>query len=75
MPIQSWGASFNFSVWYVELQGVDDPDVVRPCIRWYNRVSTALELGSFCSVGLISFQLVGVVYIGCGLVNVIVLSK
>src|SRR6218665_858454 len=40
VPIQSWGASFNFSIWYVELQGVDDPEVVRPCIRWYNTVST-----------------------------------
>ncbi|KAI0218378.1 Muskelin [Lamellibrachia satsuma] len=35
-PIQSWGNSFNFSVWYVALQGTDDPQVVKPCMNWYS---------------------------------------
>lgn len=39
MPIQAWGPSFNFSVWYVELHGMDDWKVVKPCMNWYNTVS------------------------------------
>uniref|UniRef100_T1J0F1 Muskelin N-terminal domain-containing protein n=1 Tax=Strigamia maritima TaxID=126957 RepID=T1J0F1_STRMM len=36
VPIQSWGPSFNFSIWYVELNGIDEWDVVHPCMNWYN---------------------------------------
>ncbi|XP_049964033.1 muskelin isoform X1 [Schistocerca serialis cubense] len=36
MPLQSWGPSFNFSIWFVELCGIDDWDVVKPCLDWYN---------------------------------------
>lgn len=36
VPIQTWGPSFNFSVWYVQLQGIDDSTVVKPCMNWYN---------------------------------------
>ena len=39
VPIQSWGPSFNFSIWYVELQGMDDTETVGPCMNWYNTVS------------------------------------
>ncbi|KAL4226060.1 Muskelin 1 [Mactra antiquata] len=35
VPIQTWGPSFNFSIWHVQLHGVDDSDVVRPCMNWY----------------------------------------
>lgn len=37
MPIQSWGPSFNFSIWYVCLTGIDDPIIVQPCIKWVNQ--------------------------------------
>ncbi|XP_044534950.1 muskelin [Gracilinanus agilis] len=37
-PLLSWGPSFNFSIWYVELNGIDDPDVVQPCLNWYSKV-------------------------------------
>ena len=40
VPIQSWGPSFNFSIWYVELAGVNEPHLVKPCMNWYNTVST-----------------------------------
>jgi len=33
LPLQPWGPSFNFSVWYVELRGCDDPEVVNPLIE------------------------------------------
>jgi hypothetical protein len=36
VPVQSWGPSFNFSIWYVELVGTQDWDAVKPCIQWYN---------------------------------------
>ena len=36
VPIQSWGPSFNFSIWYVELAGSNDWELVKPCIQWYN---------------------------------------
>lgn len=27
-PLESWGSNFNYSLWYVELHGIDDPLVV-----------------------------------------------
>ncbi|XP_061418708.1 muskelin isoform X2 [Lethenteron reissneri] len=39
VPILSWGPSFNFSIWYVEMHGVDSPDVVLPCLHWYSKPS------------------------------------
>ncbi|MGH0119314.1 UNVERIFIED_CONTAM: hypothetical protein FKN15_025785 [Acipenser sinensis] len=37
VPLMSWGPSFNFSIWYVELNGIDEPDVVQPCLNWYSK--------------------------------------
>lgn len=34
--LQSWGPSFNFSIWHVRLTGTDDPRIVKPCIDWLN---------------------------------------
>ena len=39
VPIMSWGPSFNFSIWFVQLSGVDDPVIVQPCLAWFNTVS------------------------------------
>ncbi|XP_068714480.1 muskelin-like isoform X2 [Montipora foliosa] len=36
VPIMSHGPSFNFSIWFVELQGVDDPEIVEPSLAWFN---------------------------------------
>ncbi|XP_027058035.1 muskelin-like [Pocillopora damicornis] len=36
VPIMSWGPSFNFSIWFVELSGVDDPEIVQPSLTWFN---------------------------------------
>ena len=38
VPIQSWGPSFNFSIWFVALNGVDDEEVVRPALEWHREV-------------------------------------
>ncbi|KAG2460382.1 MKLN1 protein, partial [Polypterus senegalus] len=37
VPLMSWGPSFNFSIWYVELHGISEPDVVQPCLNWYSK--------------------------------------
>lgn len=42
VPLMSWGPSFNFSIWYIELHGIEDPDVVQPCLNWYSKVSLRL---------------------------------
>lgn len=34
IPIQSWGPSFNFSIWYLSLLGDDRPDLVREAALW-----------------------------------------
>ncbi|XP_037092841.1 muskelin-like isoform X2 [Pollicipes pollicipes] len=35
VPLHSWGPSFNYSIWYVELWGVDDPATVLPHMDWF----------------------------------------
>lgn len=35
VPIQSWGPSFNFSIWFVKLSGIDDWDIVQPALEWF----------------------------------------
>ncbi|XP_072181671.1 muskelin-like [Diadema setosum] len=46
VPLQSWGPGFSCSIWYVELTGIDDPDIVQPCLLSYNqhRESQAIRL-------------------------------
>ncbi|XP_012278648.1 muskelin isoform X2 [Orussus abietinus] len=36
LPLQSWGPSFNFSIWYIRLCGMDNPRIVKPSIEWIN---------------------------------------
>ncbi|KAI8900611.1 Muskelin N-terminus-domain-containing protein [Globomyces pollinis-pini] len=33
VPLLAWGANFNFSIWYVELRGIKDPQVVQNAYR------------------------------------------
>lgn len=49
VPLMSWGPSFNFSIWYIELHGIEDPDVVQPCLNWYSKVSTQWQPGCYRS--------------------------
>lgn len=37
-PQQSWGHSFNFSVWFVELRGEVEGVRVRKALRWMEEV-------------------------------------
>ncbi|XP_050538902.1 muskelin isoform X2 [Daktulosphaira vitifoliae] len=35
-PLESWGSNFNYSLWYVELHGLDDPNTVsNEIIKFY----------------------------------------
>ncbi|ESP01147.1 hypothetical protein LOTGIDRAFT_225475 [Lottia gigantea] len=36
VPTQAWGPSFNFSIWYVELNGINDWESVKTCMNWYH---------------------------------------
>ena len=47
VPLQSWGTSFNFSIWYVELSGIDKEGAVKPAIDWYKQVTEATS-NTFC---------------------------
>lgn len=57
----SWGPSFNFSIWYIELHGIEDPEVVQPCLNWYSKVGSELWRLKFIMVTIIkvSFKRVG----------------
>ena len=45
MTLQSWGPSFNFSIWYVALAGDDSDDTVKPAIAWHEEVSLISGFG------------------------------
>jgi muskelin len=47
MPLLSWGPSFNFSIWYVELLGVDDPIFVLASLRNFN-MQREIEIVRLC---------------------------
>lgn len=38
VPHLSWGPSFNFSIWYLEFHGVDEPKLIRKVLFEYNMV-------------------------------------
>lgn len=60
VPIMSWGPSFNFSIWFVQLSGVDDPVIVQPSLAWFNTVSVTWHLTVFitptCTCTLLMHQ-------------------
>uniref|UniRef100_A0A1I8JJ14 LisH domain-containing protein n=1 Tax=Macrostomum lignano TaxID=282301 RepID=A0A1I8JJ14_9PLAT len=33
-PLITWGGTFNFSIWFVQLEGVADPDIVDRSLDW-----------------------------------------
>ncbi|XP_065066928.1 muskelin-like isoform X2 [Rhopilema esculentum] len=35
VPLMAWGSNFNFSIWHVSLKGIDDPETIKPCLKWY----------------------------------------
>jgi hypothetical protein len=44
VPVEAYGPTFNFSIWYLELYGQDDWHTVNTCMNWYNTVSRPASL-------------------------------
>ena len=42
LPLLSWGPSFNYSIWFVSLNGDDRDTVVKPALAWHNEVGKTL---------------------------------
>lgn len=38
VPLMAWGANFNFSIWFVEVRGVEEAQVVRKAMESYHLV-------------------------------------
>lgn len=47
VPLQCWGPNFNFSIWFVELMGIDDWSIVGPCLNWFNQVLNMILLFNY----------------------------
>ncbi|XP_055919680.1 muskelin isoform X2 [Eupeodes corollae] len=47
MPLLSWGPSFNFSIWYVELHGQDDPMFMGLSLKNYSMLRE-IEIIKLC---------------------------
>lgn len=47
MPLLSWGPSFNFSIWYVELHGQDDPMFMGLSLKNYTMIRE-IEIVKLC---------------------------
>lgn len=45
VPLLSWGPTFNFSIWYIELHGQDDPMYTSVSLRNYNMVDIKMLNG------------------------------
>ncbi|XP_067928019.1 muskelin-like isoform X2 [Watersipora subatra] len=37
VPLQSWGTSFNFSIWYIQLKGIDNRDLLSSTVDMYKQ--------------------------------------
>jgi len=35
IPLQSWGPSFNFSIWFIALFGDDNSELTQKCMKWH----------------------------------------
>lgn len=38
VPLLAWGTNFNFSIWYLELRGVGDQEIVKQTAEEYEKV-------------------------------------
>lgn len=49
-PLESWGSNFNYSLWYVELHGDDDPLLISSETAKFYQVIFKLYLSHYCLV-------------------------
>lgn len=54
-PLESWGSNFNYSLWYVELHGIDDPYVISSEVTKYYQVKFTILLPIYSVVILLYF--------------------
>uniref|UniRef100_A0A1A9ZKV8 LisH domain-containing protein n=1 Tax=Glossina pallidipes TaxID=7398 RepID=A0A1A9ZKV8_GLOPL len=47
VPLLSWGPTFNYSIWYIELLGQDDPMYTNSCMKEYNKLRE-MEIVRLC---------------------------
>ncbi|XP_017485402.1 PREDICTED: muskelin isoform X1 [Rhagoletis zephyria] len=47
VPLLSWGPTFNFSIWYIELHGQDDPMYTSASLKNYNMLRE-IEIVKLC---------------------------
>jgi len=36
--------NYNFSIWFVQLTGIDEREYIRPKLKWFNNVSFVLAV-------------------------------
>ena len=41
-PLECWKPSFNFSIWYVSLEGDDSSEIVQTSLAWHDQVSNMI---------------------------------
>ena len=43
-PLECWKPSFNFSIWYVGLEGEDSPEIVQSALSWHDQVNNTFKI-------------------------------
>jgi hypothetical protein len=38
-PVTAWGPGANLSIWYIELNGIDQPEHMQPILHTYQQAS------------------------------------
>ena len=46
-PLECWKPSFNFSIWYVSLEGDDNQELVQSALAWHDQVKCIFLLFGF----------------------------
>lgn len=41
-PLECWKPNFNFSIWYVALEGDDSTELVQTSLSWHDHVSSLM---------------------------------
>lgn len=58
-PLECWKPNFNFSIWYVALEGDDSTELVQASLSWHDQVRISeFVLLATCSVKMFYYTLV-----------------
>jgi len=53
-PLESWGSNFNYSLWYVELHGIDNPHIMSMEVAKFHQVRFKVIYCHCCRVITVS---------------------